>query len=125
MAPVALICKSEETKPLRDFLAKVGDKWSILVVVTLARAPKHRARFSELQKVVDGISQECYEDDRRKLYHAVTFADHATQYFDLYGDLSARKYLETSAKWLRDEARLSPWSRAVARLQREVDRRLR
>jgi tetratricopeptide (TPR) repeat protein len=51
------------------------------------------------------ILAECYKDDRRKLYHAVTFADHATQYFDLYGDLSARKYLETSAKWLRDEAR--------------------
>jgi DNA-binding HxlR family transcriptional regulator len=55
--PVALMCKSEETKPLRDFLSKVGDKWTIMLVVTLARTPRHRARFSELQRAVGGISQ--------------------------------------------------------------------
>ncbi len=65
--PVALMCKSEETKPLREFLAKVGDKWSILLVVTLARSPKHRARFSELQKMVDGISQRMLSTTLRNL----------------------------------------------------------
>ena len=55
--PVALTCRSEETEPLREFLAKIGDKWSVLLVVTLSRKPNHRARFSELQRSVDGISQ--------------------------------------------------------------------
>ncbi len=64
---VGLLCKSEETKPLREFLAKVGDKWSILLVVTLARSPKHRARFSELQKRVDGISQRMLTTTLRQL----------------------------------------------------------
>jgi DNA-binding HxlR family transcriptional regulator len=41
------MCRSEETKPLRDFLSKVGDKWTILLLVTLARWPEHRARFSD------------------------------------------------------------------------------
>jgi DNA-binding HxlR family transcriptional regulator len=65
--PMGLLCKSEETKPLREFLAKVGDKWSILLVVTLARGPKHRARFSELQKMVDGISQRMLTTTLRQL----------------------------------------------------------
>jgi DNA-binding HxlR family transcriptional regulator len=65
--PVGLMCKSEDTKPLREFLARVGDKWSILLVVTLATAPRHRARFSELQKTVEGISQRMLTTTLRQL----------------------------------------------------------
>lgn len=39
---------------IRDVLDRVGDKWSVLVVVELARGPR---RFRELQRAVDGISQ--------------------------------------------------------------------
>lgn len=67
MGPVALTCRSEETEPLREFLAKIGDKWSILLVVTLSRKPDHRARFSELQKSVDGISQRMLTTTLRQL----------------------------------------------------------
>ena len=65
--PVSLKCNSEERKPIREFLAQVGDKWSILIIVTLARSPKHRARFSELQKIVDGISQRMLTTTLRSL----------------------------------------------------------
>ena len=65
--PVALTCRSEETEPLREFLARVGDKWSILLVVTLSRKPNHRARFSDLQKSVDGISQRMLTTTLRQL----------------------------------------------------------
>lgn len=65
--PVALTCRSEETEPLREFLAKVGDKWSVLLVVTLSRKPCHRARFSELHKSVDGISQRMLTTTLRQL----------------------------------------------------------
>ncbi len=65
--PVALTCRSEETEPLREFLAKIGDKWSILLIVTLARKPRHRARFSELHKLVDGISQRMLTTTLRQL----------------------------------------------------------
>ena len=67
LGPVALTCRSEETEPLREFLARVGDKWSILLVVTLSRKPNHRARFSELQKSVDGISQRMLTTTLRQL----------------------------------------------------------
>ncbi len=65
--PVALMCKNEESEAVRQFLTKVGDKWSILLVVMLARTPRNRARFSELQRMVDGISQRMLTTTLRNL----------------------------------------------------------
>ncbi len=38
----------------RDVLARIGDKWSMLVVVLLGSGPR---RFNELRRMIDGISQ--------------------------------------------------------------------
>jgi len=43
--------------PIKDLLTRIGDKWSVLVIVTLARAPERRLRFSEMMREVNGISQ--------------------------------------------------------------------
>jgi DNA-binding HxlR family transcriptional regulator len=40
--------------PVRDVLDRIGDKWSVLVVMLLADRPR---RFSELRRAIDGISQ--------------------------------------------------------------------
>ncbi|MEO3756303.1 helix-turn-helix domain-containing protein [Streptomyces sp. B6B3] len=39
---------------IRDVLDRIGDKWSVLVIVELASGPR---RFRELQRAVEGISQ--------------------------------------------------------------------
>ncbi|TDD62013.1 transcriptional regulator [Kribbella antibiotica] len=39
---------------IRDVLDRVGDKWSVLVIVELANGVR---RFRELQRAIDGISQ--------------------------------------------------------------------
>lgn len=39
---------------IRDVLDRVGDKWSVLVIVELADGPR---RFRQLQRAIDGISQ--------------------------------------------------------------------
>jgi DNA-binding HxlR family transcriptional regulator len=39
---------------IRDVLTRVGDKWSVLVVVELSSGDR---RFRELQRAIDGISQ--------------------------------------------------------------------
>lgn len=39
---------------VRDVLSRVGDKWSVLLVVTLGSGP---LRFSALRRMVEGISQ--------------------------------------------------------------------
>ena len=47
----------EEGVAVREFLTKVGDKWSILIVVSLSQVPGCRARFSEIEKLIPAISQ--------------------------------------------------------------------
>ncbi len=41
-------------RPLSEALAKIGDKWTILIAMELEDGPK---RFSALQRSVEGISQ--------------------------------------------------------------------
>ena len=43
-----------ECRPLSEALAKIGDKWTILIAMELEDGPK---RFSALQRSVEGISQ--------------------------------------------------------------------
>lgn len=43
-----------DCRPLTEALAKIGDKWTILIAMQLEEGPK---RFSALQRGVDGISQ--------------------------------------------------------------------
>jgi DNA-binding HxlR family transcriptional regulator len=53
--------------PIGDLLARLGDKWSMLVLVTLARADNHCLRFSELMRQIDGISQRMLTTTLRHL----------------------------------------------------------
>lgn len=43
-----------QCRRVAPILARVGDKWSILIVMTLAGGTR---RFSELKRLIDGISQ--------------------------------------------------------------------
>ncbi|MGC4932763.1 winged helix-turn-helix transcriptional regulator [Gordonia sp. DT30] len=45
---------SSEDCPTREILDRVGDKWSVLVIVFLGRRTH---RFNELYRAIDGISQ--------------------------------------------------------------------
>ena len=50
--------------PLRDVLDRVGDKWSVLVVVLLKDG---KLRFSDLRRSVEGISQRMLTQTLRQL----------------------------------------------------------
>lgn len=67
MSWVSSACKTEDKKDIREFLTRVGDKWSILLVVILSKFPQRRARFSELQQIVDGISRRMLTTTLRHL----------------------------------------------------------
>ncbi|QAY71878.1 transcriptional regulator [Xylanimonas protaetiae] len=56
MSPYEGMCRSHESdgKAVRAVLDRVGDKWSLLVIGTLAQGP---LRFGELQRHIPGISQ--------------------------------------------------------------------
>jgi DNA-binding HxlR family transcriptional regulator len=42
---------------VRELLTKIGDKWSIFLILSLAKLLGGRARFSELERAIPGISQ--------------------------------------------------------------------
>jgi DNA-binding HxlR family transcriptional regulator len=51
----------------REMLDRVGDKWSLLVIVMLEQRPTQRARFSELKRSIPGISQRMLTATLRSL----------------------------------------------------------
>lgn len=44
--------------PIRNILAKLCDKWSLLVIYTLNKAEREAIRFKELQREIPDISQK-------------------------------------------------------------------
>lgn len=61
------ICLGVEPVAMREFLDRIADKWSLLLIVLLSKSPKRRARFSELQKNLYGISQTMLTSTLRSL----------------------------------------------------------
>jgi DNA-binding HxlR family transcriptional regulator len=45
---------TEDCRAVRSVLARVGDKWTVLIIVLLGDGPK---RFNEIKRMVGGISQ--------------------------------------------------------------------
>ena len=44
--------------PIRNILARISDKWSLLVIFTLDKSDKETLRFKELQRELPDISQK-------------------------------------------------------------------
>lgn len=57
-------CGEDNACGLREVLDRVGDKWSVLAVVELAKGPR---RFRQLQRAIPGISQRMLTLTTRRL----------------------------------------------------------
>ncbi|MGA2943639.1 MAG: helix-turn-helix domain-containing protein [Xanthobacteraceae bacterium] len=53
----AAVCGHKDPAAVRELLTRVGDKWSIFLILALAKLLGGRARFSELERAIPGISQ--------------------------------------------------------------------
>lgn len=53
--------------PLHQLLTRLGDKWSMLVIIELEKAQNNRCRFSELLRRINGISQRMLTTTLRQL----------------------------------------------------------
>jgi DNA-binding HxlR family transcriptional regulator len=62
----AAICRSLDPTAVRELLTKIGDKWKIFVVLSLDLLGG-RARFSELERAVPGISQRMLSSTLKNL----------------------------------------------------------
>jgi hypothetical protein len=114
----------------RAINASGGKIWSIKNshAIILFRAninhSNHPNAKQSLKKSMD-ILTECYNWDKRKPFHALTFAGQALQYWEVYGDEEAFGYLQTAKKWLVSEEQRSFWNRNIKRLLTRIDRALR
>lgn len=61
------LCNSKDPGAIREILTKVGDKWSIFILLTLEMFPDWRARFSVIEKCIPGISQKMLTATLRNL----------------------------------------------------------
>jgi len=52
--PVQLHPESEDCRAVSAVLSRIGDKWSVLVIMLLGDGPR---RFNEIKRAVGGISQ--------------------------------------------------------------------
>mgnify|MGYP003622999381 CR=1 FL=1 len=69
--------ESSDCRRASEVLSRVGDKWSVLVVMQLASEPR---RFNELKRLIGGISQRMLTLTLRQLEHdgLVSRTVHAT-----------------------------------------------
>lgn len=54
---VVLLCGHEDPTAFRELLTKVGDKWTIFVLLGLSMLSGQRGRFSTLNRSITGISE--------------------------------------------------------------------
>ena len=62
----AAVCRSSDPMAVRELLTKIGDKWTIFLVLSLDLLGG-RAQFSELERAVPGISQRMLSSTLKNL----------------------------------------------------------
>ena len=62
----AAICRTTDPLAVRELLTKIGDKWTIFVVLSLDLLGG-RARFSALERAIPGISQRMLSSTLKNL----------------------------------------------------------
>lgn len=75
--------------------------------IILFKANIHLASIDEnVRQYLDksmSILESCYNWDKRKIFHAIVFADHAIQYHKVYDDEISKTYLIKAKNWLLKE----------------------
>ena len=62
----AAVCRSSDPIAVRELLTKIGDKWTIFIILSLDLLGG-RARFSALERAVPGVSQRMLSSTLKNL----------------------------------------------------------
>ncbi|MFM1692635.1 SIR2 family protein [Aeromonas salmonicida] len=115
-------------KVIDDAISSSGQKnWSIKnsYAIIKFRANIDRSNSSDVRKALDesmNALEQCHTADIRKAFHAMSYADHALQFWSKYRDSVAIEYLEKSKAWLREEIDEDNRISNVARLLKQVNK---
>lgn len=74
----------------------------------------------QLDRSMD-ILHKCYTDDKRRTFHARTYAEQSLQYFKKYHNDKAARYLEQAQAWLKDELITNSWAYDLKSLLSRID----
>lgn len=70
------------------------------------------------------ILNSCYKDDKRRTFHAITYANQSIRYSRKYVSAKAQTYLKTSLDWLNEEIKSCTWKVEICDLQKKVKEQL-
>lgn len=70
------------------------------------------------------ILKKCYLEDKRKPYHAITFAEQSISYHSKYPDELSFEYLKLGKSWLKETKEISGWNNRWKKRSRELLREL-
>ncbi len=101
-------------------IPSIRNSHAIILFRANISSPHNETARSSLKQSMD-ILTECYKSDMRKTYHALVFADHSMQYWDVFGNADAKDYLKTSYEWLKEEVGKSSWNRNARRMFSRVN----
>lgn len=59
------------------------------------------------------ILEKCFNDDKRKVFHAIRYAEQAREYLNRFYDEKAVSYIEKAKKWLKEEYKNRPWDKGL------------
>lgn len=79
---------------------------------------------SDIRKQLDNsmeILEKCFNDDKRKVFHAVRFAEQSIEYINRYYDNKAIGYVNKAKEWLISEYKNRTWDRDLFRLINKLD----
>lgn len=79
---------------------------------------------SDIRKQLDNsmeILEKCFNADKRKVFHAIRYAEQSIEYLNRYYDKKAIAYVETSKIWLRNEFKDRSWDRELRNLLQKIE----
>ena len=62
------------------------------------------------------ILERCITDDKRKVFHAIRYAEQTIEYANRYFDEKTKRYIEKAIDWLRRERSQYSWNLEIPKL---------
>ena len=78
----------------------------------------------EIRKQLDNsmeILEKCFNADKRKVFHAVRFAEQSCEYINRYYDIKAKGYVEKAKEWLKSEYKNRTWDKDLLKLINKLE----
>lgn len=107
--------------------ASQGKSWSIrnshaivLFRANIGYAEQEKAR-SSLKRSMDTL-KDCYKWDRRKAFHAFTYAQQALDLWVRIRDIETASFLAQAKTWLLEAIRDEPWNRQCRYMLPKIDK---